>query len=461
MSRVIHSYPIPFVGKITMPAHWARWLSGRGFKNPALFAEAEALNAMTPVTWDFARHGKAPWMQFFYDWRFADLDGDGQIDFLLTGGAQVQIAFHQDGRILWEYHDETAGFMDIRLDSNFPVAEHLVCARKVNGALNLCLVNVRDGELVKSIPYPGMDLRPNDYRGSILFADLSGVGSPTDILVSWDYHFIAAYDRDLNFLWQRELTHESGRAHITMGHTPFTADLDGDGRDEILAGSCLLDHDGKTLWVAPDLPALVRDKHADSVRIAALDDGEPPRLLMSTGGYCFSLNGELLWGHDELKHGQAMHIGKIRADVAGKQVIIYEAASRIVEGALDKVIAFDKNGAFLWEYAIQQPDMQEGGFGFWLGDWDGDGLDEVFINDPHKVNILNGRGEVIETLPGHLIYVFDLFGDSRVEAVTLDEIAPGMKLNIITNDAVNFNPTTNALITHRKTTRAMFNCTRY
>jgi len=36
-----------------------------------------------------------------------------------------------------------------------------------------------------------------------------------------------------------------------------------------------------------------------------------------------------------------------------------------------------------------------------------------------------------------------------------------MKLNIITNDAVNFNPTTHALITHRKTTRAMFNCTRY
>jgi hypothetical protein len=351
--------------------------------------------------------------------------------------------------------------MDIRLDSNFPVAENLVCARKVDGVLNLCLVDVRDGGLIKSIPYPGMELRPNDFRGSILFADLGGVGKPTDVLVSWDYHFIAAYDRDLNLLWQRELTHESGRTHVTLGHTPFTADIDGDGRDEIFAGSCLLDHDGKTLWVAPDLPALVRDKHADSVRIAALDDSEPLRLLMSTGGYCFSLDGNLLWGHDELKHGQAMHIGKIRADVAGKQVVIYEAASRVVDGALDKVIAFNKDGAFLWEYAVQQPDMQEGGFGFWLGDWDGDGLDEVFINDPQKVNILNGRGEVLETLPGHLIYVFDLLGDSRVEAITLDDIAPCMKLNIITNDALNSNPATNALIAHRKTTQAMFNCTRY
>lgn len=461
MIKIIHSYPIPFVEKITMPAHWARWLSGRGFKNPALFAEAEALDALTPVTWDFARHGKAPWMQFFYDWRFADLDGDGQMDFLLTGGAQYQIAYHQDGRRLWEFHDETAGFMDIRLDSNFPVAENLVCARKVNGVLNLCLVDVRNGRLVKSILYPGMDLRPNDYRGSILFADLSGTGSPTDILVSWDYHYIAAYDRDLNFLWQRELTHECGRTHITMGHTPFTSDIDGDGCDEILAGSCLLDHDGKTLWVAPDLPALIRDKHADSVRIASLNDGEPLRLLMSTGGYCFSLEGDLLWRHDKLKHGQAMHIGKIRADLPGKQVVIYEAASRIMAGALDKVIAFDKDGAFLWEYAIQQPDMQEGGFGFWLGDWNGDGLDEVFINDPENVNILNGHGEVLETLPGHLIYVFDLLGDQRVEAITLDDIAPGMLLNIITNDLPNPHPATNQEVKHRQATRSMFNSTRY
>jgi len=40
MSRVAHSYPIPFVARVTMPAHWARWLSGRGFTNPALLAEA-------------------------------------------------------------------------------------------------------------------------------------------------------------------------------------------------------------------------------------------------------------------------------------------------------------------------------------------------------------------------------------------------------------------------------------
>jgi len=451
-----------------MPAHWARWLSGRGFTNPALCADAEHLEPMAPVIWDYARHGKAPWMQFFYDWRFADLDGDGQMDFILTCGAQQQVAYHQDGRVLWQYHDESAGFMDIRLDSNFPVADvnadglpELVCARKLDGELHLCLVNARDGRLLKSIPFPGMDLRPNDYRGSIILADLTGAGWASDVLVSWDYHLLAAYDRNLDPLWLRELTHAAGRAHNTLGHTPFTADIDGDGCDEILAGSCLLDQDGSTLWVASDLRALACDKHADSVRIAALDEGEPARLLMSTGGYCFTLAGDLLWRHDELKHGQAMHIGKIRSDVPGKQVVIYEAASGVVDGAPDRVVAFDKQGAPLWEFSVQQPDMQEGGFGFWLGDWDGDGLDEVFINDPQKVNILNGHGALIETLPGHLIYVFDLLGDRRVEAVILDDIAPGMRLNIVANDAPNPYPATNQAVTHRQATRRMFNCTRY
>ena len=165
--------------------------------------------------------------------------------------------------------------------------------------------------------------------------------------------------------------------------------------------------------------------------------------------------------HDELLHGQAMHIGKIRADLPGKQVVIYEAASRVTPGALDKVIALDKNGLPLWEFAIQQPDIQEGGFGFWLGDWNGDGLDEVFINDPDQVNILNGSGEVIETLPGHLIYVFDLIGDQRVEAITLDDIAPGMRMNILTNDAHNPHTDTNQVVYVRQAEREMFNATRY
>jgi hypothetical protein len=246
-----------------------------------------------------------------------------------------------------------------------------------------------------------------------------------------------------------------------MGHTPFFDDIDGDGRDEILAGSCLVDHDGSVLWVAPDLPALVTDSHADSVQIAYLDDSKVPFIVMSTGAYCFSINGKLLWGRDDLKHGQALRVGKVRQDIAGNQVIVYEGASRVDKTLPDQVVALDKEGSLLWQMELIQPDMQEGGFGFWLGDWNGDGLDEIFVNDQEKVNILDGYGKLIDTIPGHLIYVFDLVGDSRAEAVILTGIEPGMQMQIVTNEQPNPNPNTNRELAQRLTTKAMYNVTRY
>jgi hypothetical protein len=228
-----------------------------------------------------------------------------------------------------------------------------------------------------------------------------------------------------------------------------------------MAGSCLLDADGATRWVAPDLPALVEDGHADSVQIAQLHETGTPNVVMSTGAYCFDASGNLLWGRDALQHGQALHTGKLRVDLPGRQVVVYEGASRVDPSLRDRVLALTADGDLLWDFPVIQPDMQEGGFGFWLGDWDGDGLDEVWVNDPEKVNILDGEGRVVETLPGHLIYVFDLVGDRRAEGVVLPGIEPGMEMQIWTNDRPNNHPVTGAVPERRDTTRAMTNCTRY
>jgi len=470
MGKIALRYEMSFIDRVTMPARWARWLSRQSQGNPALGAEPEVDGA---VTWNYAKHGLAPWMQFFYDWRFADLTGDGQIDFILTNGARRQIAFAQDGTEIWRYEDPLqfgqggAGFLDIRLDTNFPIHDidgdgvpELVCARKVGGMLMLCVVDARSGEVSVQVPYPDIEHRPDDCRGSILVANLSG-GRSSELIVSWDYASIAALDAELNVLWRRVLSHEAGRQHTTMGHTPYVADIDGDGRDEIMAGSCLLNPDGTTRWVVPDLPALVADGHADSVKLTQLRAAGPPNVVMSTGATCFSVDGQRLWGRDELKHGQALHIGKVREDVPGLQVVVYEGASRVDPALPDQVLAISASGDRLWTFAVCQPGMQEGGFGFWLGDWNGDGLDEVLVNDREKVNILNGYGEVIDTIPGHLIYVLDLVGDDRAEAVVLTGIEPGFEMQVWTNDAVNANPATNRVRTHRVTTRAMMNCTRY
>lgn len=465
--RIAREYEVPFVDTVTMQTRWASWLiTNASPENERMRAD---INRGEPnVTWQWDRHGWIPWMQFFYDWRFADIRGTGDIDVLQTNGMMRQCAFAPDGSLLWEYHDPDAPFVQARFCSNFPVYDidgdgvaELVCPRMVDGAMHLCMVNARTGEVKHHVPYPFQDKRSNDMRASITLADVSGAGRPGDIVLAWDYAWVGVLDRTLHTVWEHTIDHAQGRRHKTMGHTPFAGDIDGDGHDEVMAGSCLIDHTGEILWVADDLPALLRDGHADSVQMHTLADGKPPRVLMSTGAYCFSREGELLWGRDELKHGQALKVGKVRGDIPGKQVVVYEGGSRVDKALPDTVIVLTKDGEKLWSTDIVQPDMQEGGFGFWLGDWTGDGLDEILVNDPEKVNIYDGHGELVDTIPGHLVYAFDLLGDRRTEAVVLDTIGPGMHLRIVENDAPNPNPATNTVPPRRETTRAMFNCTRY
>lgn len=471
MAKTIASYEIPFIDKVTMPRK-ATWMCDR-LGEPCDGLKAEMAHG-GPIRWDYAKHGRLGWMQFFYDWRFADLIGDGTIGFILFCGTFRQMAYHQDGRILWKYEDHEGTLFDIRFDSNCPIYDidgdgmtELIAPRRINGRLHLCIISAATGTLKRSIPYPQAAGLPDDpqfghLRSSITIVNASGNSRPGDILVYWDYRSITLLNSRLDHLWTRRLEEMPPRKHRVFGHTPHAADINGDGHDEILASSVLLDSKGQVMWVAPDLSALVEDHHADSVEIADLGDGEPaPRMVMSTGAYTFDAGGNLLFGYDKLKHGQAKRIGKIRSDVPGRQIIVYEGASRVDPALPDKVVALDNKGTLLWEYEVIQPDMQEGGFGFWLGDWDGDGLDEVFVNGPEKVLVLNGRGELIDTIPDHLVHVLDLWGDSRAEAITVDKIEPGMRLQIVTNDRPNPNPATNRLITHRQTTQAMYNATRY
>jgi hypothetical protein len=469
VSKIAFSYAIPFIDRVDITPNWAKWLGEMG-GIPELQDEP-MVDGMVP--WRYRKHGLLPWMQFFYDWRFADLNGDGRIDFILSCGTFRQIAYRQDGAILWRYEDPTAKFSDVRWDSNMPVVDidgdgvpEFVCARRVDGVVHLCIVNTRTGLVENSVPFPDRDGIPENPLGghlrcSLTVINATGQSQPRDLLLCWDYRSITLLDNALNVLWNRQITDMPERKHRQIGHSPHAADIDGDGCDEILASSCLLDRNGDVLWVAPDLPALVEDGHADSVQIAHLNPEGRPNMTMSTGAYCFSADGELLWGRDELMHGQAQRVGKIRADVPGKQRVIYEGASRVAPGLPDKVIALGSSGELLWDFEVVQPDMQEGGFGFWLGDWDGDGLDEVFVNDPQQVIVLDGYGDVVDTIPGHLIYVFDLVGDSRAEAVVLTGIEPGMQMQIVTNDKPNPNPATNRTIERRQTTEAMINCTRY
>lgn len=433
----IAEFEMPYVDAAVMPSGWLHWLAGQGSTPNQLVRDLtmEHLKAEKPLfAWNHAAHGPLPWMQFFYDWRFGDVRNDGELGFVLARGAERQEAFASDGLSLWRYDDPSAGFTTLRYDSNFALWDidrdgrtELLCMRRSDGRLHLCIVDAETGRLRLRAPIPDMGNKPKDVRASVTVADIRGTGHASDIILSWDYYSLAVFDQDLRLLWVRHLEHEAGRTHRTMGHTPYACDIDGDGRAEVFAGSCLLNSDGTTRWVCPDLPSLCRFDHADSVKMARLQDGEEHRILMSTGAYCFDRQGRLLWGDHGMSEGQAMRLGRMRSDLPGKQVAIYEARSRHEVGQPDCLRLLDRHGNLLWRTDLVGPDMQEGGFGLWTGDWTGSGLDCVFINDQTSVRVYDGMGELIASFPGHLIQV--VTGPSRTAcAVVLDGIAPGFRL---------------------------------
>jgi len=464
-----------------MPAKWATWLAKQGDGNPRLEAEPSS-NGFT--TWDHAKHGIAPWMEFFYDWRFADLFNTGALDMLLTCGAYRQIAYSADGKEKWKYEDPDAGFLDIRLDSNFPVLDidgdgktEAVLPRKVNGVLQLCVIDTMTGITRHSTPFPDLKSHPNDLRVSVLAMNARGTPTPHEILVGIDYWVLYLYDSDLNLIWERELHYHPHRnkRHKMMGHTPLVKDIDRDGKDEIIAGSTVLGGDGRVRWVAPDLPAILRDGHVDCPVVLDWKGNGQPSIFFSTGAYNFERKGEfgwnLAWGlakksrfdlhpAQSIIHGQAARVARLLPGSGGQQVVLYDNVNRVFRDKPDRVIAIAEGGRVLWEREFFGPNMQEGGFGFWCGDWDGDGLDEVFVNDRDKVNILRGvNAEVMGTLPGHLVYVHDILGDNRAEAIIMDTIGPGQQLLICENNDPH--PRGEEPLKSRKVGPTLYNCTRY
>ena len=80
-----------------------------------------------------------------------------------------------------------------------------------------------------------------------MFCNLTGGDRPTDVLVKTRYSQIWAYHRDGQLLWTAEMPGGQRTAH-----QPRPVDLDGDGRDEIVAGYALLQHDGSLRWALDD-----------------------------------------------------------------------------------------------------------------------------------------------------------------------------------------------------------------
>jgi hypothetical protein len=235
-------------------------------------------------------------------------------------------------------------------------------------------------------------------------------------------------------LWQRD-------DFLACAHNGLrVADLDSDGRDEIVSG-CILAPDGREIFRLPDVRG-----HLDSVYIADVRPDIPGLevVALEEGAnrvFLFGMKG-LIWVADHKRQEpQNAAVGEFNPNRPGLEIWC-----RSRYDIHQKPWVFDAYGKVIADYELSKvapPDWTEKGVEVIFAiHWDGSGRQHIAAKERHK----SGDVAVIDPLTGKFVarfkeqadrlYVADVAGDWREELIVLS----GNKLRIYQNESPNPNP---------------------
>ena len=268
------------------------------------------------------------------------------------------------------------------------------------------------GQIVKKIPWIPRLPEIGEYnyfcRNMLAVAYLDGK-RPHLLMQRGTYRAIVieAYDQDLKLVWQWNSHNEKEKYDSQGAHTIRVADVDNDGCDEIIVGSCLLDHDGKALWT-------LGIGHPDTCYVGKIDPARPglqiffgiePRQKSGAVRLVDALSGKTLWANEEPTvhvHSQGL-CADILAEYPGQECYAGEA----------------KGGDQAWMFTAQGKRIGNENIGslapstLW---WDADPQKEIIL----KGKLTKFQGETLSAPAGadRPQMVADLLGDWREELVT-------------------------------------------
>lgn len=373
-----------------------------------------------------------------------DFDGDGRLDYLVktpdfntdpyqqpgywkksTGTYQLT-AYRHDGTRLWS-HD-----MGWAIEEGIWYSPIIVCDLDGDGVAEVCckagegdpreptghvrsgpewlvILDGRTGRERQRLPWlsrDGFDDYNYSSRNLLGVAYLDGK-RPHLLVVRGTYRIIKvqAYTPELKPLWYWEA---SGPFESYRGqgmHGLHTADIDGDGRDEIILGSAALDDDGRPLWNT-------RKGHPDVCYVADFDPARPGLEIFyglekgqPRGGVALhdARTGAEIWGNPEKTvhvHGQGM-VGDIIPEEPGLECYAGES----------------KGGTGWWLYAASGKLINREDLGeltpkaiYWL-----DGPTKAFVVG-RKI-FRWPRQEVGQIASGRIVAIADFLGDWREEMI--------------------------------------------
>jgi len=242
-------------------------------------------------------------------------------------------------------------------------------------------------------------------RNFLTVAYLDGT-TPSLIMQRGTYNLIKmqALDKDFNQIWYWEAPQEKRKYRGQSSHGLITADVDRDGKDELVIGAAVLDDDGKGIWTLemghPDV-CYVADIDPDNLGLEVFYGFETRQ---KTDGICVvdAKTGRKLWAHKKPTrhiHSQGM-AGDILAEFDGMEVYSGERdyKERWLYSAKGRLIKFLETGTL-----SPRP--------VW---WDSDPQKEVIISGA----IRDWGGKAIQPIEGRVIAVVDCLGDHREEVIT-------------------------------------------
>lgn len=390
----------------------------------------------------------------------ADLNGDGVYDYIvrtpdtnvdpgrpgnLQGDTYKIEAYLSDGTFLWSkdlgqgiepgvwyspfiaYDFNGDGKAEIALKTAPANATRNENGRVDSGEEYLSVWDGMTGEEIARVDWPkrtdrlGNLVRQN--RNQIGMAFLDGK-TPYILACRGTYRamFVDAWQLNGNKLekaWSWDGDEENPVIRSQGSHNMICGDVDEDGRDEILLGSCMLDDNGTLLWSAGL-------GHPDKIYLTDIDPTRPGMEVFlclepwhdNGRGVCMvdAKAGEQIWniGHKTYHVGDGM-VADIDPSKPGLECFASEDRKG---GSTDKYL-LTAQGEYLGKNEEVPPCRN------WVW-WDGDLLRETFNErrsngQPrrHSKNIIKWKGETLTTdIEGDILMIADLYGDWREEIVT-------------------------------------------